>query len=333
MKVAELRKKLSDMPKEDVSRLAVEFYKMIPKSKKKDYALDDLINNPKKRKKRKKKEDIDLEQLESDIDIFIEHARAQYYVAPNQVIPKRERPKWRFEVMRWYKTLINVKKPDADIDLQIRLLVKLYELLCEASSFYLFSTDDPFRSVQITQTDFFKSILMLYDTSGNKVKLADKGFELLSENNLDRYSLHSGIADAYIGFLPTPDLKNRVIDLCEAKIREIDYKPPKKERSTWSFNEDYKTRNQNNNLAILGFRIYCSLYEADEAIHFFKKHYYGNSAEIKTYVLIYQLLHHNLKDEIIRELKDARKNGVELRDRLKNLQSIIENSGKLPDYI
>ncbi len=48
MKVAGLREKISKLDKEEIARLAVEFYKLIPKSKKEDYNIDELISNPKK---------------------------------------------------------------------------------------------------------------------------------------------------------------------------------------------------------------------------------------------------------------------------------------------
>ena len=51
MKVAELREKLSQLKKEDIIKLSVEFYKLIPKAKKEDYDLDAFINIPNKKKR------------------------------------------------------------------------------------------------------------------------------------------------------------------------------------------------------------------------------------------------------------------------------------------
>lgn len=46
MKVDELRAKLFQLEKHDIICLAVEFYKLVPKTKKEDYNLDILIDKP-----------------------------------------------------------------------------------------------------------------------------------------------------------------------------------------------------------------------------------------------------------------------------------------------
>lgn len=59
MKVGELREKLSTLKKDKIIKLASEFYKLIPKAKKEDYDLDQLIlNYPLKKQKLKSKDQI-----------------------------------------------------------------------------------------------------------------------------------------------------------------------------------------------------------------------------------------------------------------------------------
>ena len=48
--------------------------------------------------KKKKGSAVSFEELEREMEIFFENAYAQNYFAPNRVIPKSQRPKWRFMV-------------------------------------------------------------------------------------------------------------------------------------------------------------------------------------------------------------------------------------------
>jgi len=98
MKVGELREKLAKLKKEELIKLAAEFYKLIPKSKKEDYDLDGLINNPQQKKKTNSKASVSLETLQQTINKFIADAKEQYYLMPNRVVPKKERSTWRFKV-------------------------------------------------------------------------------------------------------------------------------------------------------------------------------------------------------------------------------------------
>lgn len=122
MKVGELREKLAKLKKEEVTKLAVEFYKLVPKSKKEDYDLDGLINNPQKKKKTQSKDQVSLETLQQDINTFITNAKNQYYLSSNRIVPKKERSTWRFKVKRWYKELIKTNRRDSDLSLQAQLL-------------------------------------------------------------------------------------------------------------------------------------------------------------------------------------------------------------------
>jgi hypothetical protein len=92
MKVPELREKLAKLKKDEIIKLAVEFYKLVPKSKKEDNDLDKLIENPTQPKVSIKiSKDIDWNELETEINQFISDAKDQYYLAPNKIISKKER--------------------------------------------------------------------------------------------------------------------------------------------------------------------------------------------------------------------------------------------------
>ena len=179
MKVAELRQKLAKLKKDELTKLAVEFYKLIPKAKKEDNHLDNLINNPNSKVKKSTAKGASLLELTIDINRFIEHVKAEYYWRSNKVIPKKERPKWRFAVKKWYKELSNLNRTDADIVLQLELLKKLYELLCDSYSEYYFTSDYAFKSISVEQADFYQTIIsFIYELEG-PTGVIHKGFDLL----------------------------------------------------------------------------------------------------------------------------------------------------------
>jgi len=44
----------------------------------------------------------DIEALAFETEQFVSNAYSQYYYIPNSVVPKRERPQWRFTVLRFF---------------------------------------------------------------------------------------------------------------------------------------------------------------------------------------------------------------------------------------
>lgn len=337
MKVGELRTKLSKLNKGQIIRLAAEFYKLIPKEKRMDSGIDAMVDNPdgSLRKTAKSKDTaLSLDEIELDIKDFLSDAREQYYLAPNQVIPKRERPKWRFKVMKWYKELINLKRADKDIEKQAGLLSDLYELMCEACGYQYFSAYDPFQSIGIEQTDFYKAVLDIREEATGKITLVDKGISLILDNYLDRNTLYSDLMTVLIEKLSTPDLKYAAIDKSKQLMKANGFDPGKQKKESFSFsNESFYKKERNNNLIELIFRLHVHLDEHEEAIAFFKAHYYEHSEEVKLYILIRTLFGYREKDYIIRELETAMENGIQPRDSLLELLKHAREEGELPRYM
>lgn len=72
--------------------------------------LDALINNPVQFKEKKKTvkataSTIDFKLLKQEIELFIEHTNAQYYVAPNRIVPKKDRSNWGIIIKRFIDQL------------------------------------------------------------------------------------------------------------------------------------------------------------------------------------------------------------------------------------
>lgn len=160
MKVADLRKILNNTNDVVLKNAFVEVYKLVPASKKED--ADEIITNVlsgNTQKITKPKEKVDYKKLNKEVDTFLKNAYAQYYVAPNRVVAKKDRPKWRFLVKRYIKELDKVPYGSEYYQESIEQLIKLYKLMCDACCYYLFSTDDSFNSVGISQGEFYRIIV------------------------------------------------------------------------------------------------------------------------------------------------------------------------------
>ena len=344
MKVADLRKKLATLKQEEVIKLAVEFYKLVPKAKKEDYQLDEMINNPSEQnpKKTAVSTSLNLSAVEDLVNKFEKNAKAENYLYSNRSVPKKERSTWRFKVRKWYKELVNVKRKDADLVLQAELLEKLYELLSEGSHHNYFRSDMPFKSVGVSQRDFYKSILVLWQAAGGKQKAIDKGISLMVAYSLDEETYFNELVVEFISCLPIPDLKEAAIAKTLAAIKALNFVPkPKKASKMGGFIYYFDNRTQeekdkeirNNCLSLLGFHLHFALHEYDEAITFFKTHFYEEKVEVQTQKLIVLLFDEGLKDETKKEIETAVKNGIELNERLLQLLAYIKKHDVLPDNL
>lgn len=338
MKVDELRAKLFQLEKHDIIRLAVEFYKLVPKAKKEDYNLDVLINTPevKTTKPSATEAAVSFEEMETEVNTFITNAKEQHYLYPNKVISKKERATWRFKVKAWYKELVNPKSNGLNMPKKAKICEDLYNLLCESCHFQYFSADDTFGSVGVPQTDFFESVLQLMDRTEGETSLLTRGLDMAINNPISPNNLHSWLMQAFVNNLSTVQIKNDAIEKVEKMI--AGNKPPistntKKGAYPDDSMKNYYREKKNNNLAEMGFRLYASLFEYDEAIQFYNKYTIQNSDEVKLYILIRLLFEDEQKDYIQSLLESAKASGKEMRNALNNLLASIQKNDKLPEYI
>ena len=103
MKVAELKLKIKDYKAAKLRQLVVEMYKAMPKAVKEDTGIDALVENPEGGLRKPEAAALNIELLRMDVESFLENAYNQHYYIPNTVVPKRERPKWRFIALRLFK--------------------------------------------------------------------------------------------------------------------------------------------------------------------------------------------------------------------------------------
>ncbi len=336
MKVGELREKLDKLKKEEIIKLAVEFYKLVPKAKKEDYSLDDLINNPSEKKVKATKAKVGLPEVEAEVTTFVEHVRAGYYYEYNKIVPKKERSTWRFKVKRLYKALINKNIQEGNLQVQSDLLTQLYVLMCEAAGYYHFSTTDPFQSIKVTQVEFYKTVLTFIGEAEGKMALVEKGIDLIIQNDLDRETFYSELMSELVEALDIPNLKYEAIEKARKLTAKNGFLPSakKKEKIVFSSSgDDFYQSERHNNYTELVFMLYMSLYEHEEAIQYYQTHHYEYNEEVKLYILISILFRYQKPDLIRREIETAIEQGIKPRQNLLSLLKHIKENDKLPKYM
>ena len=156
MKVKELRNLLKDKDIKDINDAFVEVYKALPKAKKEeiDPYIISIING--EGKKKPKPEELSLPELFDQISFLINNAYLGNYIGPNRIIPKRDRFKWRFQVKRYLKVLLAVSAEDENFATAVNFIEEIYRMLAYGCGIYIFSSDDPFASVGISQVDLYE---------------------------------------------------------------------------------------------------------------------------------------------------------------------------------
>ena len=158
VKVQELRATMKGAPPTFLQNALVEAYKLIPKAKKDE--ADEKIRailqgEAPPAKPAPKKPEVIFSDLSQDIETFLENAYDQNYFAPNRTVPKAQRSRWRFTVKRFFADLEKISPDSPDYPAAADLYARLYAVLCEGCQMWLFSSDDPFKSIESSQEDLF----------------------------------------------------------------------------------------------------------------------------------------------------------------------------------
>mgnify|MGYP000897547052 CR=1 FL=1 len=338
MLVSELRELLKKYKEEDLRLLVSEMYKAMPKKLREDKDIDALLQDVHtymrigKVESRQDKQ-VNVDDLKQKIDLFIDYAYKQYYFAPNSFVHKKERPKWRFIVKAYIKDLQDVSIDSEEGSVATDLFQKLYEMLSYACSYYIFNTENPFRSVGIEQTVLLDMVITRKLGSGINNESVKSAIELVINSELDRETLHSFLIQVLVMNLKSPDSKVIAIEQCKLLKKELQKPKPAPSKKSWSSDfSDYKRIDKINNLVETVFRLHIELCEYDEAIKYFNGNNIERSAEVLLYVLLSLLLEYELKELWLREYDEAVKKGVKPREALQKTYEYILENDKLPEY-
>ena len=315
MKVDELRTALSGYDAPVLKEIAVTLYKMIPKSRKEDEGLDEILLNFSKEKAKpsKKETTVDFPALENAVETFIGHASDNLYLIPNRIVSKDKRSKWRFEVKRFIKELLAVRGEDSEK--AALLLADLYDMMSYACSFWTFSSDDPFSAVGYVQQEFLSIVLSKIFYSGYNRESIKKAVFLTLDSNTDRETWHISLLYCLVAALKTPDTKEMALTECVAFASGYkEYQAAKKAFKYSTKNDDYHVKERNSRVAELYLLLKLSLCEYDSGIAYFWKNDKERNKEITLYRLLrYFLDETDLNALWLREYEKALTRGIEPR--------------------
>lgn len=281
MKVQELRDHLKKADREKVEKAFVESYKQLSKAKKEetDQIIIDILsgNDLEKRDSTQQKDFITLKQ---EVEEFIGNAYAQNYYTPNRVIPKSKRPKWRFLVKGYIKEFLKIKAGDIYYPEMIVLFTDLYKMLCEACNYYLFSTEDPFRSVGWRQPELFGVLVKKAFEDGYKREKISAMMKLAVSGGVspDNLSIEQGLV--LCSELKTSDVKYMAIE--EIK-KLVDGEKAQLTKMKNNSDQRYFIKEKINHLCDLLLVISMELAEVEEGCVYYFNHCIEREPEIVLY--------------------------------------------------
>ncbi len=333
MKVTELRDLLKQYEEDDLRLIIVEMYKSMPKNLREEKDTDSLVKDIQKvvqnRKAAKEPELVDVYRLKAQIELFIDYAYKQYYFAPNSYVHKKDRPKWRFMVKSFIKDLQQVPPDSPEGDIATDLLEKLFDMLCYGTHYYIFSTEDPFRSIGMEREELFDLVVSGKLRKGIKPEFIHSIVKSIVDNR------YCAMINVLISNLKTPDARMMTIEQCILLKKELDLvKPVRKSNSQYVYDEKQdKWVKKVNRLVNIIVRTYMALCEYDEAIKYFKTFFIGKDKEVVLYHVLDLLQSYEMKDLWLREYDEAVSKGVEPRKSINMTRKALLEKGTFPESI
>jgi len=297
MKVDELRRILLKYDQDTTRKLVVEMYKIIPKKVREDTALDEFISTftsmtgPVRKTKSEQDLIIDFDILKSEAVAFIEYASMSYYYAPNRIVPKTARSKWRVTARKLLKSLIAVKGENTEEAAQ--LLIEMYRMLSYACGTFIFSTENPFSAVGFKQPDLLDIILTKLFSSGVTQETLRLAVFVVLESRVDRETLHSELMVSLLRQLKTVDARELALEECSFFIKsfkDATKRPYKSRRFLLTYDRkgwdiDYSD-SVSEDCAELYLRLSIALHEYDKGIRFFRKYFRERDPEVNLFCLL-----------------------------------------------
>jgi len=335
MIISELKELLNKYNEEELKVIITEMYKVMPKKFREEKEIDILLKeisiNNQYLKGNKKYNQVNIYDLKNEIELFIDNAYKQYYLAPNNVVHKKDRPKWRFKVKSYIKDLQEVSGIE-EAGIASVLLQKLYEMMSYGCAYYIFNTDNPFRSVGIEQKWFLDLVIKMIFVQGINKDVVKSAIELTINCTPDRDTLHSSLICVLIANLKTTGAKEIAVDQCLQLLNELEHYKKNIKNKSWSSRDDFEYEEKANNFTEMIFRINIELCEFDEAVNFFYKNYNKINGEIKLYVLLHMIWEYKLKELWLKEYENALKKKVKPREGLTSIYNYIKENDKMPEW-
>lgn len=280
MKVQELRNLMTPAERGNLEKAFVECYKQLRKPQKEE--IDDVLCallEGKEAKAKKADAPADFEELSQQIYDFMFNAYAGNYFAPNRLIPKSQRPKWRFMVKDFIKELTKIPADSENYEKSVKLLTDLYKLICAACNTYLFSTEDPFRSIGWGQADLFALVVAKTFAGGYSREKIALLLPFAVSGGLSVESLYIETEFVLLNALKTSDVKYMAIEEAKKIIEGKENKFAGLKR----YDSRYELENTVNELCSLILLITIELGEAENGVAYFFAHVREHDKETVLY--------------------------------------------------
>lgn len=203
----------------------------------------------------------------------------------------------------------------------VKLLSDIYHLICAACNYYLFSTEDPFRSIGWEQSNLFELLVKKTFALGyTRVNIAQLLLDATG-GGLSRESLHIEQELVLLGGLKTSDVKLMAIE--EAK-KLIEGKTEKLMEKGMHSNQKYYLEEAVNELCGMVLLISIRLGEPEEGINYYFKYTRMLNREITLYCAL-DLINIIENDDLwIKVYEYGVKKRIKPRDCLKDRYEILK---------
>ncbi len=277
MKIQEFRDKIKQATREQLEYIASDLYKMLPKNKKEadgdnfDSRLEEILkSNPNEKIKIKsnagKKDAIPFSELQSELSYFFDLVDNDLYIAPNRVVTRTKRSKWRFEVKRFIKELDKITISDENYYLAVDLYKEIYRRLCLACGFYIFPTDTPFSAVGISQSSFLENVLRKYFINGYSKEVLTSMIDLVTNTYVDIDTTSDVMVGIFIDCLPNRTVRDLAIEIAKDRFEDSYCNISSK-----FTNRDFRISYRKERLLIMILGLYMKNYEGKTGATYFLK--------------------------------------------------------------
>lgn len=319
MKVQEVRECLKKLSEDEAKELVVALYKAMPKALKVEKEIDALISefqDAKDPAKKKVEKAVDIHVLEDEITTFLQNAYSQNYMVPNRVISKSERPKWRFHVKRYYKTLYAIPANSPEGNIATMLLWKLYDMLCYGCNYYIFNTQDPFNSAGFRQIVYFDALLKRMFSADRSIETFQKAVDSAATWQLDYYTVNADLIGILLQYLSSEDELHIVMNIAKQRVDEIEQALKALGSRRSSSGDDFAKREKMHNLAAIVLCVCLRLEERETGVAYFKKHVEEKNREIMLYVILKYIAEYGTEEDWLLTYEEAVTKGIEPRENL-----------------
>ncbi len=277
MKLAELRAAIERHDAATLREVVVELYRAMPDRLRAAKGVDQLVLEPAawregKRQRPSPAARLDPVEVLDETAEFVDNASRGYYFAPNRVVPKSARPKWRFVAKRLYRDLLAIGgDPDVGAD-AAAALGDLLLVLHRAEGVYLFSSTEPFEAIGVASEDFFQSAVRLLRQHQPPAAMVERALSLL-EGCGDLWCPEEEIA-ALLAELTTPDLRELALEAADRRLAKLTAPPAPKGRQQprRSSGEEYARRCVVVTLSTFLLRCACALHEPERGVERYLRH-------------------------------------------------------------